>query len=193
MINILSIAIFFLGFNINFLFVKSNVSFFPSVFTLLDLLGSFWLRSRNLPSWNSSWPCFCDPYFQFYSISTNIYWSSLMCQTLGYHHSFMNSFINIHWVLTRYRALCQWLRYKYEQDNNPWPEKLHSLGKATTNTLWQDEARIQVQTQGLWSSEKESIASLWEGGIRCIAQCLAHAKSSINICQRNKNSSRKRD
>lgn len=68
-----------------------------------------------------------------------------------------------------------------------------SLGKAITNTSWQHEARIQVHTQGLWSSEKESIASLWEGGLRCIAQCLAHAKSSINICQRSKNPSRKRD
>lgn len=59
---------------------------------------------------------FCDLHFQFNSISTNIYWSPVMYQTLDYHHSFMNSFINIHWVPTGYQALCQWLRYKDEQD-----------------------------------------------------------------------------
>ena len=36
---------------------------------------------------------------------------------------------------------------------------------------------IQVQAQGLWPSEKESIAFLCGGEIRCIAQCLAQAES----------------
>lgn len=50
-----------------------------------------------------------------------------------------------------------------------------------------DEATLQVQTvQGLWPSEKEPVASLWEAGTRYKAQCLPYAKSSISICPRNK-------
>ena len=56
-INILSIVIFFLGFNINFLFCQIQCFIFPLSVHLLDLLVSFWLFSRN-PSWNSSCTCF---------------------------------------------------------------------------------------------------------------------------------------
>lgn len=163
------VPIFFLGFNINFPFFFGQIQCFlprPLVFTLLDLLVSFWWCSTNPPSWNSACLCFCDPHLQFSSISTNIYRSSVMCQTLGYHHSFMNSFINMHWVPTD-PGYCasDWDTKMNKMPSLVWEaaqsrdrDKKHGPGR----TGLQQKCRLR----GLWPSEKESAASLQEGGIR---------------------------
>lgn len=76
-------------------------------------LGVFWQSSTNpLPSFSLS--LFFNLYFELNFISTSIYWPPLMYQTPGYHHSYINSFININWVPTGFWAACQRPGYRNE-------------------------------------------------------------------------------
>lgn len=59
--------------------------------------------------------------------------------------------------------------------------------------LAKEQLVTEVQTRGAVALRGRTSCFSLGSGDSCTAECLANAKSSINICQRNKKPSRRRD